>query len=214
MANWCDNKLIVKSNGDEKEFRRFMKQGYKMESIDGNEISVWKISNYFPTPQELNDRTLRTDQLIEKFGFDNSSDWNRFYWGTEQFYNENQIEVNLIEDNLYELDFCSSWSPPIQWMITIASQFPSLSFKLEYIEFGINFSGVTIIENGIFLDLCSKPLLINDFGEDIKYEFNEETNSYKLESGEIYTEDEWYEFELSNLKNPLAGLKIKMSNNQ
>jgi len=99
-------------------------------------------------------------------------------------------------------------------MITIASQFPSLSFKLEYIEFGINFSGVTIIENGIFLDLCSKPLLINDFGEDIKYEFNEETNSYKLESGEIYTEDEWYEFELSNLKNPLAGLKIKMSNNQ
>lgn len=214
MPNWCYNKLIVKSNDDVNEFRRFMKKGLKMETIDEKEILVWRISNYLPTPQELINGSLSSDQLIMKYGFDKTCDWNNFNWGTIWDCDDYGFESKLIEDTLYELDFDSAWSPPIQWMITIASQFPGLSFKLEYVEFGTNFSGVTIIENGIFLDLCSEPLLINDFGEDIKFEFNEETNCYKLESGEIYTEDEWFEFELSNLKNPLAGLKMKMYNNQ
>ena len=73
MPNWCENKLIVKSNGYESEFLKFMEQGRNKEIIKGKKVKVWRISNYMPTPERLLEENLSENEkkeLINIYGFD------------------------------------------------------------------------------------------------------------------------------------------------
>ena len=65
MPNWCENKLIVKSNGYESEFLKFMEQGRNTEIIKGKKVKVWRISNYMPTPERLLEENLSENEKKE-----------------------------------------------------------------------------------------------------------------------------------------------------
>lgn len=55
MPNWCNNRLEV--SGDTKELKKFLKKGITEEpmrySKTGEKELVWRMSNYFPTPEPL-----------------------------------------------------------------------------------------------------------------------------------------------------------------
>ena len=55
MPNWCENRLEV--SGDANELKKFLEIGVKEEPMSysktGEKELVWRMSNYFPTPEPL-----------------------------------------------------------------------------------------------------------------------------------------------------------------
>ena len=205
MPNWCYNNLIVKSNGDESSFRRFMEQGRRKETINGEEKMVWRISNYFPTPERLLQENLSENEKQELktiFGYDNWYDWRLFHWGTKWDCDDRECESTTDDNSIFETSFDSAWSPPIEFLINVSIQYPSLSFQLEYLEPGNQFAGTSYINNGIFLDLCSEPVYKDEKGEIVEVNYDEENEQYVLSNGEVYHEDDWYDEDISIDKNP------------
>ena len=205
MPNWCYNKLIVKSNGDKSSFRRFMDQGRKKETIEGEQNMVWRISNYFPTPEKLlqeNLSEIEKQELKTMYGFDDWYEWRLFHWGTKWDCDDYGFESSTDEKSYYILDFDSAWSPPIEFLINVSLIYPTLSFQLEYIEPGNQFAGTTYINNGIFLDLCGEPVRKNENGEIIEFTYDDENEQYLLSNGEVYNEDDWHDQDISIEKNP------------
>jgi hypothetical protein len=210
MPNWCENKLIVKSNGYESEFLKFMEQGRNTEIIKGKKVKVWRISNYIPTPERLLEENLSENEkkeLINIYGFDNWSDWRCSNWGTHWDCDDIGFEWSTDEKSFYILDFESAWSPPIQFLIRVSILFPSLSFQLEYIEPGCLFAGVNYINNGLLLEIQSNPVYKNENGEIIDITFDDENKQYVLSDGEIYDEDDWFNQEISIERNPFENFK-------
>jgi hypothetical protein len=210
MPNWCYNKLVVKSNGDLNEFRRFMEQGRKKESLDGEEINVWGISNYLPTPEELlteSKNDLEKENLKNTFGFDNWRDWRIFNWGTKWDCDNLGYDSFSDEETIFEVEFESAWTPPTEFLINVSIMFPSLSFQLDFIEPGMSFAGTTYINKGLFIDLCSDPVYKNEDGEIIVVEYDADSEKYILPNGVSYEEDEWFDNELSVHKNPFENFE-------
>ena len=205
MPNWCYNRLIVKSNDDKSSFRRFMDEGRKKEMIEGEQKMVWRISNYFPTPEKLLQENLSEidkQELKTMYGFDDWYEWRLFNWGTKWDCDDYGFESSTDEKSYYILDFDSAWSPPIEFLINVSIIYPTLSFQLEYIEPGNQFAGTTYINNGIFLDLCGEPVQKNENGEIIDVTYDEENEQYVLSNGEVFNEDDWYDQDISIKKNP------------
>ncbi len=210
MPNWCYNKLVVKSNGDLNEFRRFMKQGRRIETYDGEQENVWRISNYLPTPEGLLSKNISESEkknLKNTLGFDNWYDWRLFYWGTKWDCDNNGFDTYTDENSIFETDFDSAWGPPSEFLINVSIMYPSLSFQLEYLEPGMSFAGTTYINNGFLLDICSDPVHKNEDGEIINVEYDDDNETYILSNGLSYDEDEWFNNELSIQKNPFENLK-------
>jgi hypothetical protein len=210
MPNWCYNKLVVKSNGDLNEFRRFIEQGRRIETYDGDEENVWRISNYLPTPEGLLSKNKSESEkmnLKNTLGFDNAYEWRLFYWGTKWDCDNYGFESYTDENSIFETDFDSAWSPPTEFLINVSIMYPSLSFQLEYLEPGMSFAGTTYINNGFLLDICSDPVHKNEDGEIINVEYDDDNEMYILSNGLSYNEDEWFDNELSIQKNPFENLK-------
>jgi hypothetical protein len=211
MPNWCYNKLVVKSNGDLSEFRRFMKQGRRKESVDGEELNVWRISNHLPIPIELlvdNLSKLEKENLKNIFGFNNCHDWRLFNWGTNWDCDDSGFESFTDEDSIFETEFDSAWGPPIEFLINVSIMYPSLSFQLEFIETGMSFAGVVYINNGLFLELCGNPVNKNEEGEIVNVIFDPDIEKYILPTGESIDEQDWYDNEISIEHNPFENLNF------
>ena len=211
MANWCCNTLTVKSNGNKKDLIRFMEQGQNKEIIKDEETLVWRISNYLPIPSEFlkEDLTeLEEKNLMEMYGFKNCSDWRDLFWGTDWDCNDYQSKSLTDGESLFEVDFDSAWSPPIEWLISVSVMYPSLSFQLEYIEPGMCFAGLCSVNNGMFMDLCSETVYKNKNGDIIKIIYDDENEQYILPNGEVYDEDGWLDNELSQPKNPFNSFNL------
>lgn len=210
MPNWCFNKLIVKSNGCESEFQKFIAQGRTTEIIDGKEENVWRISNYIPAPERLLEENLYENEkkeLINLYGYDNWYDWSQFNWGTKWECDDQEFGSQVIDNDIFETSFYSAWTPPIEFLIKTSILYPMLSFNLDFIEPGCNYAGTTYINNGLFLDLCSETVHMNENKEIIEVEFNDDNEHFVLSTGEIYNEKEWYEMNISNIKNPFEDFK-------
>ena len=192
MPNWCRNKLIVKSNGNSNELLRFINQGIKQEIVEGLTENVWRLSNYIPMPEEYMDVKLTDDQrnnLLEKYGYRDWSNWATGNWGVEWDCDNIGCMSYTDENSYYELHFDSAWCPPIVGLITISQMFPNLSFQIEYMEVGIQFAGVCLIDKGMILDLFGLPI----FHEEI-----EENDESEEESVTYFEKNPFSGFELIN----------------
>jgi hypothetical protein len=205
MPNWCSNKLTVQCKDDKTEFYRFIDKGRKKELVNCDEQLIWRISNYIPTPEEMLIEGLNHKEkveLLDKYGFDDGEDWKLFHWGTRSDCNDFEFGSELIDGEFFTVAFYSAWSPPKEWLINVSSMFPTLSFRLEFIETGIQFSGITIIDNGVYLDLCGRPAFKDEKGNIVEVEYDDENELYTLSNGRIYEEHEWFDEDISIECNP------------
>jgi hypothetical protein len=156
MPNWCQNKLIVKNNGNENEFRQFIDKGFGKEIRNEQEQIVWRITNYFPTPELLYSIEQTQNQVKkckDKYGFDNPNEWNQFYWGTE--YCEEKLSSLRTDDKTYlSIEFTTSWNLPDKLLVLISCEFPDLSFQIDFEEPGIIGESSFLIKNGISFLIC------------------------------------------------------------
>ncbi len=156
MPNWCYNRLIVKNNGVENEVRRFINKGIKKEVQNEEELMVWRITNYLPTPEDLlyMDKTKRQlEECVDKYGFDNPNEWKQFHWGTE--YCEEKLSSLRTDDKTYfSIEFTTSWNLPDHLLLLISCEFPDLTFQIDFEEPGIIGKGSFLIKNGISFLIC------------------------------------------------------------
>jgi hypothetical protein len=99
-----------------------------------------------------------SDNLKKKFGADNWYDWQNINWSTKwdtKTYGNSAEKVGKTIKAL-NYDFDTAWSPPQNALINISKSYPKLTFKLEYSEGGMCFSGEDTIKNGEVLETISR----------------------------------------------------------
>ena len=167
MPNWCENCLQV--IGEKEEVKRFYETGLK---LDDEKTETWSIEPYYPHPGEWD------------------CDWYEDNWGTKWDVDDPQWEIG--EDN-FIVSFLSAWSPPVEWLKKVQSDYKDLYFKLSYIEPGDEYCGVayTVNDDGnIFInDICEEICkYVNENNEPIYYD--EEKDIWLDNSGNEMDEDD------------------------
>jgi hypothetical protein len=86
------------------------------------------------------------------------NDWNYEWcinnWGTK--WDVQWHEKTLLKNGIV-YGFDTAWSPPIEWVKKVCTDFPLLTIKVEYNEPGAGFSGTFICKNeDIIKDFCKE----------------------------------------------------------
>lgn len=169
MPNWCENMLTV--SGPIEDVQKFKLDGY----LDDEQFL--SAEKFLPTPQELLEKDAgiigivfpaieilkRTDpqnpllsELLEMCKITNPDnvphDWDTWrcsFWGTMW----DLCDFSISKDEWFKSDtnsirFDTAHNPPKYLFGFIAEQYPTLSFKLAYMEVGMFFSGYLIWEDG------------------------------------------------------------------
>ena len=142
-----------------------IKSGLDIKVIHNGDVVSFirnRMLNLFhPMPTELNNTTSsygtgreRNEDLIAKYGVDNWYDWHCNYWGTK--WDVDAEEDDCDDEERISLGFDSAWSPPREWLMKVAQDYPSLKFLLEYEEGGCAFKGTLEIckDEDVFEDNC------------------------------------------------------------
>jgi hypothetical protein len=146
MPNYCNN--TVKITADKATIKR-IEQSLKTSDNDGF------LNCIHPMPTELKDTVAgsedakpefqkkQSEQLIEKYGFDNWYDWRVENWGTKWEVNECYGDP-VISDNgeTIEFGFDTAWSPATGAYHYFLSENPNASLFATYYEPGCDFMGV------------------------------------------------------------------------
>lgn len=119
MPNWCHNRLTVKSENPELilKFRNDFDQG------EGA-----KLANLVPFPLDLD--------LAER------REWCARNWGPKYEIIDPQTWDGEKDGTVLSLEFDTSWDAPSVWVKTVAEKYLGISFRLEFVEPSMNFSGV------------------------------------------------------------------------
>lgn len=128
MPNWSCNALIVTAANDSPEAVK-QKADFFAEAlsvVDTEERNLF--AKFFPRPASQED---------------NWYDWNCANWGTK--WDACELDIDVGSDTLR---FQTAWAPPEKWMEKVSKDYPELNFELAYSEWGMQFAGVSIYNNG------------------------------------------------------------------
>jgi hypothetical protein len=143
MPNWCYNKLTI--TGPEADVRSFKEKAAgpcPWLKPDETEVEVLNFHSLVPVPDEV------LQAGYEAAGYH----WERENWGCKWGADEPQILDEGGNCIIYE--FCTAWSPPIEFLQKVAVQRPALKFILEYEETGVGFKGLAKFQGEIHEDHC------------------------------------------------------------
>lgn len=144
MPNWCSNQLTV--TGPKTDLRAFKKMAV------GH--SPWEEVAKDEKLNPLNFHSLVSiPAVVLQAGYQEAGyDWERANWGCKW----GACEARLIDSSDGELlyDFDTAWSPPIEFLETVAKEHPNLTFILEYDEPGIGFKGLARFNGETKEDHC------------------------------------------------------------
>ena len=136
MPNWCYNRVEICGDPEEMdEFRKLVKS--KESEFDFNKI--------LPMPKELDDtikgsKHVPSEELKEKYGFDNWYDWRVHNWGTKW---EVDVSKGEVEDDgdYIQYAFDTAWAPPDGIFYALRRKSPEMSISWFYDEPGMQFAG-------------------------------------------------------------------------
>ena len=129
MPNWCENELTI--TGDVHKLIAFKERAESF--IAGQAL---KFAAFVPDP--FPQKPYLTDEHY---------DWRIANWGTKWDLLDATLEESLLEATL-RCAFDTAWSPPIAWLKSVAQMYPSLDFKLDFDEPGMEFRGTAVAEDG------------------------------------------------------------------
>ena len=142
MPNWCTNKLTIIGPGAEV-------QGFKTKAVGkspwdepGENPNALNFHSLIPVPDEI---------LAADYG-DARYNWEITHWGCK-WGAANSVIVEEW-DGYVEYAFDTAWSPPIELLETMATQWPNLSFVLVYEELGMAFKGIAKFKGDSKEDYC------------------------------------------------------------
>lgn len=161
MPNWCDNMLTVEAKEETsslKQLEEFIKiSTNKIVKEDGSIFtSVLSFNNTVPMPEEVA-KTMKMPgsgtELPDWY------EWSCQNWGCK--WDAHRTEIEEKEDRCISYFFRTPWSPPLPWLLTIATLYPNLKFRLEFSSVR-EYSGVAIACGSIINFLNSDEILRNE----------------------------------------------------
>lgn len=139
MTNWCSNTLRVL--GPEQAVTRFRERAIgfypgKNSPLDA-QPSVLSFHSLIPIPPERMESRLRLK-------------WEMENWGCETGAYEARLAEDWDDGLIYEFD--TAWSPPIEFLERVSTQWPDLIFVLEYEEPDEGYKGLAKAVAGVTED--------------------------------------------------------------
>jgi hypothetical protein len=212
MPNWCDNTIIVTGKvQDVKKFAEAFKglpARFKDDLSYDHKEPMECFNALYPIPEDVLERGYYANLNMGMAEFRETIigpskprvaldgyHWSIRYWGTKwDVYGQINVSgLDLFEnadpDNEIELvySFDTAWSPPINWLVKVAKDFPENKFELRYYEPGCGFAGSIIVKG-------DEILSDNEYtyaSDSVAYKtFIEEVLGYE---NEFYEEDEEFE---------------------
>lgn len=204
MPNWCLNNLRVR--GPAADMARFIAVGVHMEipsernglinryafATNNEPVQVWCLSRYYPSPPEYEEtehaRKLTLEQLRALFGEPSLYMWRVTHWGTKWDCYAAADEFHTTETT-FDAQFDSAWSPPVEWLHEVQHQFPTLLFRLDYIEENSWFAGVSYTDRAThtIIDDESEPCFRETGGGDNIFRAGASDDEYVNQAGQVRT---------------------------
>jgi hypothetical protein len=130
MPNWCNNTLEV--TGPNQDVQRFKDKavGHYPWLKQQGEPNLLNFHSLVPIPESI------LALPYEDAGYD----WENKYWGCKWGSSETRLES---EDGRLIYTFDTPWSPPLELFQTVAKEWLTLRFVLEYEEPGVGLIGRT-----------------------------------------------------------------------
>jgi len=125
---------------------------------DPEEGTLSILDSYYPLPQEVKD--------TEGAWYD----WCCTYWGSK--WGDYNTDYNEPYNGTLKGFLLSAWDTPTEGFVEVSKRWPSLHFRIDYHECGMNFRGWYTIENGS-LEQEQWEMSKNDWDE-LGYETEEE----------------------------------------
>lgn len=131
MPNWCKNNLRIKDNGEKTlELLEYVK----------DEKGNFTMNKAVPMPKELKDTNSpnfgneeEKKKLVEKYGADNWYDWRCKNWGVKWDAQESGFWK---DGDDWMISFSTPWGPPCEFMKKLSTQFPKITFILQFADEG------------------------------------------------------------------------------
>ena len=143
MPNWCQNNLTI--TGPQADVRLLKEKAVgrcPWLRAEETEAEMLNFHSLVPVPDE-----------VLKAGYEAAGeDWERENWGCKWGADQTRIVDEGGTCIIYE--FYTAWSPPIEFLQTLAVQWPALVFVLAYEEPGIGFKGIAKFQGDIHEDHC------------------------------------------------------------
>lgn len=123
MPNWCENAIVIKSDGDEEKFQKFKET---LIGEDGNPKFSFQLHVPRPADQE-----------------ENWYEWNCENWGTKWDAGQDGLKIEILKDVIHI--FCiTAWSPPKKWAQKIHKDF-GVAIRIDYEDLCAPFVGIFIL---------------------------------------------------------------------
>ena len=197
MPNWCDNVLVVedgsgadafvadlhrKANDNgivEAFFDAFDPMPRVLRDVQTGTITVDDVQYHAwrtittPAPESLSTQQVPVPAAElaawkRLYGADNWYDWAIKHWGTKW---DTRVDV----DDLPYLRFATAWAPPLAFVETLSTRYPSANFRLVYAEQGTEFAGERLYQGGVVMGFThyDGPFFLADAhaGDDYDYEY-------------------------------------------
>lgn len=161
MPNYCFNALSL--NSEKKYLREF-----NCNNTDSR--GDIDFGRSVPFPKDRDEEKEWYNWRIENWG----TKWIAFDTTmTPIFTEENDKEEKKESELIYE--FCTAWSPPIEWLNKVSIMYPNIKFELKYQEPGVDFSGIFEISAGeIINDVQGK---YGEYFGDINFESDSDNDN-------------------------------------
>jgi hypothetical protein len=142
------------------------------------EVILNYIKSYLVMPNECSNRLLITGDAkeIKRFLWNNMVDGRlklRFPTPFDQIMTDADFTTLHQRAGGVSIDFLTDWTPPLNWLQHISSEYESLSFIMTYYELGMEYYGVAEAKNG---HLENRQFLITD--GDIRGHSDDESSDY------------------------------------
>ena len=98
------------------------------------------------------------------------------------------------EDNI-ECTFSSAWSPPMGWIDKAIKMFPNLHFRMDYIDEGDNYCGMTVGINGEMVDQEASVQYQDEDGNTVKWD----SSVYRWKNDEGELDEDFYPIRINPL---------------
>lgn len=181
MPNYCNNDLSIV--GKPTKIKKFLQDGL-------NDKGEWVMSNYYPMPSELDDEIglnqisdAESRDLKDKYGADNWYTWRINNWGTKWDCTANHYNI---DGNELFINFDSAWTPPIDWLTTIAKNYPDLKFRLTYMEEGCQICGLVCVNDDDLMIETDSPIYVSASDESIELTWDDDLCEYVDENGNVH----------------------------
>lgn len=210
MPNWCYNSLCVSGNKEilaDFVSKTLIPNKSNEEEYGGSHKFTFNIlhplpkaleGGFSPLPKlEGEDDTQYKERMAENLRLYGAEDWYRWHidnWGTK--WDASSTCVEQLDDQNFNVQFHTAWSPPIGWFEKVIPMYPQLEIDLIFDEESCDFCGRMTGKDGEIDLQVGKPYFTDENDNRVIYDMN--NGKWKYEnSGEFIDDEDFYPIDVN-----------------